>query len=165
MGLEIWKPVPNYENRYMISNFGNILSLHNNKQMTSSETKDGYLRVRLFNGEIYTSKMIHRLVAEAFIEYPDDGQIYEVDHINNNVKNNNLNNLRWITHRDNLEKSFSLNHQRVPKRKVYQFDLNNNLICVYESVCDAFRATKIRHISECALGIRKTAGGYMWSYK
>lgn len=149
----------------MISNFGNILSLHNNKQMTPRETKDGYLRVMLFNGEMYTSKMVHRLVAEAFIEYPDDGQIYEVDHIDNNVKNNNLNNLRWITHRDNLEKSFLLNHQRLQKRKVYQFDLNNNLICVYESVCDSFRATKIRHISECALGIRKTAGGYMWSYK
>jgi hypothetical protein len=120
--------------------------------------------VRLWDGKKYKSKMIHCLVAEAFIPLPDNDNIYEVDHIDNNVSNNCVSNLQWLTHKDNLDKSFELNHQIKPKKQVGQFDLNGNLICIYNSVNEGFRTTGIRHISECASGKRKTAGGYTWSY-
>ena len=108
--------------------------------------------------------MIHCLVAETFISKPDNENQYEVDHIDNDVSHNSVDNLQWLTHKENLEKSFRLNHQIKPKKTVYQFDLNRNLVANYESVNEAYRQTKIRHISECAAGKRKTAGGYIWSY-
>lgn len=167
MGLdleEIWLPIFGYENRYKVSNLGQIKSLNTNKILRGESTKDGYIRVRLWNGKKYTSKMVHCLVAEAFIPLPDTINQYEVDHIDNNVTHNSVDNLQWLTHKKNLDKSFDLNHQQKPKKPVYQYTLQGLLIKKYESVNEAFRQTKIRHISECATGKRNTAGGYIWSY-
>lgn len=161
---EIWKPILGYEDRYEISNFGKIKSLRTQQILQGEFTKDGYIRVRLWDGEHYKSRMVHCLVAEAFLPLPDSESKYEVDHIDNNVTNNAVTNLQWLTHKENLDKSFSLNHQTKPKQTVYQFDLRGCLIQQYESVNEAFRQTQIRHISECATGKRKTAGGYKWSY-
>ena len=154
-----------YEDRYEVSNLGEVRSIRANKVLVGEPTKDGYLRVRLWNGSKYKSRMIHCLVAEVFLPTPDNEHQYEVDHIDNNVAHNSVDNLQWLTHEQNLKKSFELGHQSKPKRAVYQYDKNNNLIASYESVNEAFRQTNIRHISECATGKRKTAGGYIWSYE
>ena len=165
MGLEqIWRPVAGYEGRYEVSNLGEVRSINTNKVLTGVPTKDGYIRVRLWNGSKYKSRMIHCLVAEAFIPLPDTEQQYEVDHIDNNVAHNSVDNLQWLTHDQNLEKSFELGHQTKPRKTVYQYTKDLKLIATYDSVNDALRATNIRHISECATGKRKTAGGYIWSY-
>lgn len=162
MGLEEeWLPIKEYEGRYWISNLGKVKNKWD-KILRSSETKDGYLRVRLWNGNEYKSRMIHCLVAETFLLKTNE--TFEVDHIDNNRKNNVVTNLRYVTHEENLEKSFQLGHQIKPKRKVYQYQ-GSKLINTYDSVNEAFRQTKIRHISEAATGKRKTAGGYIWSYK
>ena len=95
---------------------------------------------------------------------PDNEHQYEVDHIDNNVAHNSVDNLQWLTHNQNLEKSFELGHQTKPRKAVYQYTKDLKLIATYDSVNDALRATNIRHISECATGKRKTAGGYIWSY-
>lgn len=162
---EVWLPVKGYEDRYEVSNLGSVRSLKTKKLLRGDITKDGYIRIKLWDGVKYTSKMIHRLVAEAFLPLPDDNSDrYEVDHIDNDVSHNSIDNLQWLTHKDNLDRSFLLGHQRKPKKMVYQFSLDKKLIASYESVNEAFRQTNIRHISECANGKRKTAGGYLWSY-
>ena len=165
MGLEeIWEPIIGYEDRYAVSNFGKVKSLKTHQVLRGEHTKDGYIRVRLWDGACYKSRMVHCLVAEMFIPLPDSEHKYEVDHIDNNVTNNVVTNLRWLTHKENLNKSFELNHQLRPKRVVYQFTLDGQLVCQYESVNEAFRKTNIRHISECANRKYKTAGGYVWRY-
>ena len=54
------------------------------------------------------------------------------------------------------------------KKKVAQYDIEGNLIAVYEGVREAGRVTGISHksISKVARGVkyRKTAGGYVWKY-
>lgn len=165
MGLEeIWKPIFGYEDRYEVSNLGKVRNIKTHQTLRGEPTKDRYIRVRLWNGERYKSRMIHCLVAETFIPLPNVNNQYEVDHIDNNVTNNVVTNLQWLTHAENLNKSFELNHQLRPKRIVYQFSLDGQLICQYESVNEAFRRTNIRHISECANKKQKTAGGYIWRY-
>ena len=166
MGLErVWLPVAGYEDRYEVSNLGEVKSIRANKILAGEPTKDGYIRVKLWDGSKYKSRMVHCLVAETFLPIPDNERQYEVDHIDNNVTHNSVDNLQWLTHEQNLKRSFDLGHQNKPKRIVYQYDKSNNLIASYESVNEAFRQTNIRHISECATGKRKTAGGYIWSYE
>lgn len=163
---EIWRPVIGYEDKYEVSNLDRVRSIKQNKIMKPQPTKDGYLRIRVSKDGIYTSKMIHRLVAEAFIPLPNNQYDYEVDHKDDDVSNNIVDNLQWLTHDENLEKSFKRGHQSRSKKQLAQFDLEWNLIAVYESKNEAFRQTGIRHAGECALGYgnRKTAGGYNWKY-
>lgn len=163
---EIWKPVLNYEDRYLISNYGRVKSLKINAIMSPQPTKGGYQRVRLFGDDgRYHSKMIHNLVAEAFLEkHAKTNDKWEIDHIDCNPANNKVDNLRWLTRKENLKRSFDLGHQSKPLSPVIQYDLNGNEVARYTGVNEAFRQTNIRHISDCASGKQKTAGGYIWKY-
>lgn len=60
----------------------------------------------ILEGKIY---YVHRLLADAFLENPDNKK--EVDHIDGNPKNNNLDNLRWATHKENLNNSVSVQRE------------------------------------------------------
>lgn len=108
MEQEIWKDIPGYY-PYQASNLGRI---RNNKPLVSKKargrkealktkiTKSGYEEVSIsINGKPYT-KLVHRLVALAFLENPDNKP--EVDHIDANSLNNKANNLRWVTREENL---------------------------------------------------------------
>lgn len=52
-------------------------------------------------------------------------------------------------------------------RKVYQYDLNGNLINCYENCMEAAKDNNTAHssLNECCNGKRKSAGGYIWRYK
>jgi hypothetical protein len=163
---EIWLPVKDYEDIYEVSNLGRVRNINTGNIFKGDPTKDGYIRVKLCRNKKYESRMIHRMVAEAFIPLPDNENIYEVDHKDDNVQNNIVDNLQWLTHMENLEKSFQRGHQSKPKKQLAQFDLNWNLVAIYESKNEAFRQTGIRHTGECVIGYGnyKTAGGYNWRY-
>jgi hypothetical protein len=118
MQKEIWKDVPNYEGIYQVSNLGNVKSLprewfsgvntirkHNGKILKPGIASGGYFYVLLFKdckGKVYK---IHQLVAMAFLNHKTDGTTkLVIDHIDNNQKNNCLDNLQIITHRENCSK-------------------------------------------------------------
>ena len=66
----------------------------------------GYMTVHI-NGKIY---YIHRLLAITYIENPENKK--EIDHIDGNPSNNSLDNLRWATHKENLNNSVSVQRER-----------------------------------------------------
>ena len=81
---------------YYIDEHGNIFSEYSNKFLTHERTKNGYLRVEI-QGKHY---LVHRLVAMAFLGIKSNG--YEVNHKDQNPENNDIDNLEWVTHKENI---------------------------------------------------------------
>ena len=98
----------NIYDSYLISNTGELLSKRL-KPMATFDNGRGYLIVQLrVNGKPLT-KAIHRLVAEAWIPNPDN--LSDVDHIDGDRYNNHVDNLRWVTHGENIAHSFALENR------------------------------------------------------
>ena len=159
-----WKPI-NINSEYEVSDTGLIRKVH---MMKSYKDKDGYSRISLTENGKRTNVGIHRLVLHAFDPRSDERDL-EVHHIDGNPENNNLNNLRWVTHEENI-KFIDANKLKAPNqfiaRKVVQLTLDNKEIAVFDSAYQAYKKTGCnhRHISEVCLGKRITCGGYKWKY-
>ena len=89
--MEIWKPIQDLPG-YSVSNKGRVKKDSTGQIMVLGKN-GGYCRITI-------SKHVHRLVAEAFIEKPDDEKCW-VDHIDGNRSNNDVDNLRWVTPSEN----------------------------------------------------------------
>ena len=92
---EVWKAIPGYEGRYEVSDQGRVRSI--NKLLVLSSVSGGYKGVSLGKNN---SKLVHRLVALAFIGAPPAGKRL-VLHGNGDRVDNRLTNLRYGDHNDN----------------------------------------------------------------
>lgn len=130
---EIWKDIKGYEGLYQVSNFGRIRSLtrqvengkglyvRNGQEMKQAYSSTGYKIVALCKDGKRKMFKVHRLVAIAFIDNPLNKK--EVNHIDGNIENNLMENLEWVTHRENiihayktgLVKSVNLNNVNIDK--------------------------------------------------
>ena len=106
--MEIWKNINNYEGHYKVSNFGNVKSLKNNKEKLLKGVKDnfGYLMYVLCKDGKIKNIRGHILVAETFLNHKSNGYNLVIDHIDNNPSNNDVSNLRIISHRDNVSRGY-----------------------------------------------------------
>ena len=101
---------------------------------------------------------VHRLVAITFI---DNSNNYEmVNHIDRNKLNNNIENLEWVNHKQNITHACG--------KKINQIDIKTNkIIKTHDSVCDAYRElnkTYGANIRWACEGKRKSAFGHKWSF-
>lgn len=107
---EIWKDIRGFEGYYQVSNLGNVKSLDriivrsNNSKYTSKgkmsnpvKHKDGYHRVNLRKEGVHI-RLVHRVVMESFIGTSK----LQVNHVDGNKSNNNLLNLEYVTHLENM---------------------------------------------------------------
>lgn len=108
---EQWKPVKGFEGKYIVSNFGNVMSIPRTyiNKLGREYTIDGFTLVkhdgtngyeRVWLGDS-VKKSVHRLVAEVFV--PNPYGYTEVNHKDGNKKNNRASNLEWVTHKENIE--------------------------------------------------------------
>lgn len=173
---EIWKDIPNFENKFQISNLGNLR--HNTrgewKLRKNTNKKGSYFNVVLVDGSYKKSEKIHRLVAKAFIPNPENKPM--VNHINGNKQDNRVENLEWVTAKENFNHSkknllwkYNNPYKTIP---VCQFSLNGEFIAEYKTCKDASKVTGVcaRNILQVANktpfnkkgNLRKQAGGYIW---
>jgi len=94
---EIYANIFGFPN-YQISNHGNIKNVRTNRILKPG-IRGGYLSVVLINDGDRANKTIHKLVASAFIENPENKRC--VDHISRDKTNNHISNLRWATSTEN----------------------------------------------------------------
>ena len=102
--MEMWKDIQGYEEKYQISNIGRIKNKINNRLLRPRVGTYGYYKVNLYKNKKVKTIEIHRLVAEAFIENPESKS--EVNHIDGNKLNNNITNLEWVTHKENINNAW-----------------------------------------------------------
>lgn len=114
---EIWKDIEGYEGFYQVSNLGNVKSLNYahrgyQKNLVPKCNNSGRLWVELVKHGAKKPMLIHRLVAMAFI--PNPCNLPQINHRDENPKNNNVNNLEWCDQLYNNRYSL----ERHPERKI-----------------------------------------------
>lgn len=156
--IEEFRDVVGYEDLYEVSNEGRVRNKNTGKIKKPCKDKDGYLQVDLYKDGERKHKSIHRLVARAFL--PNPNSEFEVDHIDKNRTNNNVDNLRWVSHQENIDYSQS--------KSVNQYSLDGRLLNTYKSIHEASRQTGVcqSNICQCCKGnlSYKSAGGFVWKY-
>jgi hypothetical protein len=168
--MEVWKDIPGYEGKYQISNKGRVKSLPRNDKFCKRPTEiimkvficgSGYEEVILSIKRKRKPKLIHRMVAEAFV--PKQPGKEEVNHKDGNKLNNDYTNLEWVTPSENIKHSYDeLEHKILGKR----------VVCVetgevFESIKDAAdkKGLQLPLIWKCCNGRQKTTGGCHWKYE
>lgn len=154
---EKWKDVDGYDGLYKVSTLGRVKGKHRIK--SQQDNGKGYLMVRLNKNGESRWHLVHRLVAKAFIENPQNKPT--VNHIDGNRKNNKFNNLEWATYSENNLHSYRSNGRKsalaVP---IYCIETGK----IYKSSYDASKDTGIPQssINRCANGIFKSTNGTHW---
>lgn len=166
---EIYKDIPEYENLYKISNYGNIISLnynHTNKAkiLKQNINSSNYYKITLSKNGIRRNYYVHELVAKVFIENKENKKC--INHIDGNKLNNNVSNLEWVTYKENTIHACKNNLMKPHKRKVMQYDKNKKIIKIWVSIIEASKEYKTNpmNIINCCKGINKTAKNYIWEY-
>jgi hypothetical protein len=105
VNMEVWKDIKEYEGYYQISNFGSVYSVRYKRYRKPRIDQHGYEYIGLNKDGTQKPFFVHRLVANAFIPNPENKA--EVNHIDGNKLNNNICNLEWVTHDENMDHAFS----------------------------------------------------------
>ena len=160
--MEEWRDIKGYEGKYMVSNLGRVKSLNyrrtgKEKIMEGVDNGKGYLYVALWKDGKYKSCRINRLVAQAFLENPQN--LPEVNHKNEDKTDNRVENLEWCSRQYNIEYSKA--------KAVIGINKVSGLILEFPSASEASRQMGISQgsITMCCQGKGyKSAGGYVWFY-
>lgn len=189
---EIWKDINGYEGLYQVSNLGRVKSLerykenHSKLQKIEEKTKvpsidnAGYLKVTLSKDNKSKNARIHRLVAETFILNIENKST--VNHKNGVKTDNRVDNLEWCSYCENNKHAWNTglrkpskkqknitkeNNKKYKSKPIYQLDINEKCIKIWNNAYEASRALGINRcsISQCCNnGRNKTAGGYIWRF-
>jgi hypothetical protein len=149
--------------KYHISNYGNIKNIKTNN-ILKKNIHNGYYTVNITDNIKTYTITVSRMVAMVFIKNPEKKNI--VNHIAGNKLNNNINNLEWVTQIENIRHALNNNLIKINKKKVIQFDKENNKINEFESIEKAAKHINLTYhaIIRVLKNKNKTAGGYIWKY-
>lgn len=120
----------------------------------------GYYKINMTLPSGRFKASVHRLVALTYLPNPDNKPL--VDHINTDTLDNRVENLRWVTQKDNMNNTVTLGKMR---KKVYQYNLDGTLAAVYngqQEAATAYGCDK-SNISLYIAGKTKCKD-YKWSY-
>ena len=176
--MEIWRDIQGYEGIYQVSNEGRVKSLerdviktNNGKEYVCHKkevirsphfTRTNYSVYDLWKDNKVTQVTTHHLVAEAFLPNPSGYSV--VHHIDEDPRNNKVENLMWMSVEDHRAL-----HDNSHKKKVLQYTLDGELIKTWSSTAECGRnGYDIGNIAKCCspkYKSYKTYRGYIWKYQ
>ena len=152
------------ETDYSVSTEGEVRKDTTNYILSQSSQQDYKFVGLIINGKQKRMR-VHRMVALAFIDNPDNKPY--VNHINGNRSDNNVENLEWVTPSENTQHAvdtglFKSGHARA----VVQYNLNGEQMATFESASEAARQTggSQSKITMCCRRQRDSANDYQWRY-
>lgn len=167
--MEIWKIINEYPD-YKVSNMGNVKSIERKVKskcgsmrtvceriLKPSKDGSGYLFVKFYKKGKIKNMKIHRLVADAFLQNPDNLPL--VNHKDENKLNNNVENLEFCDAMYNV--NYGTRNERISKKvKCIETDI------IFSSVREIEKQLLFNHsnISKCCNGKRKSAYKYHWEW-
>ena len=196
---EIWKDIEGYEGLYQVSSQGRVKSKcryvnnrwGNNKKPVNEQilkpktNKGGYYSVNLFKDGKYKTRLVHCLVAKAFIPNPDN--LPQVNHKSEVRTENFVENLEWCDSKYNnnygtrnkklseKRKGFHFsgdslkairNGSKKRRKMVIQCNMDGDELCYWFSATSCYKETGFDSTLICRVckGIYKQAYGYIWKY-
>ena len=171
--METWKEIEGFNGKILVSSRGRIKSeLRNGTILKSQTDSKGYHRVRITVNQVKRTLKIHREVAKAFL--PNPNNLPQVNHIDGNKNNNAVDNLEWVTNRENalhalsnglwdsvIRGSIAENERR--KKRVIATSGDQTI--EFESVSAAERYFESRHIVDVLKGRRSHCRGWRFRYE
>ena len=182
--VETWKEIEGYEGAYEVSTFGRVRSLdreyykcYSDGKMQLTKHRGRILKLRLNDKGYYVvtivynhtvkTLLINRLVAKAFLPNPDN--LPEVNHKDENPKNNHVDNLEWCDRLYNIRYGTGIERNLLPRRKrIEQLTKDGRHVAYHLGVREICLATGMdrRAIQRCLCNKpkHKTAYGYRWRF-
>ena len=185
---EVWKDIKGYEGLYKVSTYGRVKSLSRSGNGYKEKILKGYntgkdrkyVCVKLYDkfGNKKNYK-IHRLVAEAFLDNPNN--LPQVNHIDGDTFNNNINNLEWCTNEENQKHAWKTGLQKVRQGiekevnsirylgivkceiPIVQFTKNYKLVKYFTSISKAIKENG-NGVTSCLYYKTIYGNGYKWRF-
>lgn len=159
---------------YLINRLGHVFNERTGNILKGYIMPIGYWGVRIKTDK-RTNRYIHRMLAKAFIPNPDGKPC--VNHINGIKSDNDLSNLEWCTHAENMaharETGLTTSHltgnlrmTAATRKKVEQLSISSGVvIAVFDGLQCAMRETGLSSIRHCVKGKQASTGGFGWRYQ
>lgn len=148
------------DKKYYISNLGRFKNSYGQIMDNYKVNENGYIRVYIYKKTFF----LHRLVALAFLDNHENKE--QVNHKDGNKLNNCVENLEFVTNKENQIHKFQNGLGNNHTRKIGQYDLTGNLIKEFNSIISASNElkTSTSNIKGVLYQKRKTALGFIWKY-
>lgn len=176
--MEVWKDIKGYEGLYQVSNLGRVKSLKRQRDVnllysntaTVPEkilkygTSQGYLAVTLAKNKVNKKIRVHKLVALNFIPNPENKPY--INHKDGNKHNNNVENLEWITPKENTKHAYANKLMHPHFNVINQYDTEGNFIKSWNGYSEINKVLGYsqQNICHCCKRRTRTAFGYVWRY-
>lgn len=160
--MEQWKDIPGYEGRYQVSDQGRVRGPKG--ELAQQLQNSGYLIVHLHLAGRRRVRLVHTLVAEAFVPGRFAGA--QVNHKDCCKRNNAAVNLEWVTRSENMRHAYANGHKGPPRVAVRGVSVADGHEVRFDSQLQAEKYLAGRAssaIHHCLIGKKKSAYGYIWS--
>ena len=161
--MEEWKEIVDFEGLYLISSFGRVKSIINNKILTPCIVRANGLVVGLMRNGKVEKRQVSRLVAAAFIPNPDNKPC--VDHIDGVGFHNFVTNLRWCSINENNNFDIAIRNKTKYDFPIEGIDENGNVCIEFLNYKDAHKKGYYRHLIKQSVDTGKPYKGIIYRKK